>query len=117
MRASVVLGLVFSVPSQEIGLGKRLRNDLFCVEWDIKAQLNQSLTVKLDCLVCLLAVGSSTMNCCVLVGCSFMKHVEQLSMYGVHLYQVKVIYLLTSCLVFIVCFFLLYICCYREGKK
>ena len=56
MHVFVVLGLVFSVPSQEIGLGKRLRNDLFCVEWDIKAQLNQSLTVKLDCLVCLLAV-------------------------------------------------------------
>jgi len=40
MRAVVVLGLVFSIPSQEIGLGKRLRNDLFCVEWD---SYNQSL--------------------------------------------------------------------------
>ena len=40
MRAVVVLGLVFSIPSQEIGLGKRLRNDLFCVEWDSH---NQSL--------------------------------------------------------------------------
>ena len=35
MRAFVVLGLVFSVPSQEIGLEKRLRNDLFCVKWDV----------------------------------------------------------------------------------
>ena len=26
----VVLGLVFSIPSQEIGLGKRLRTDIFC---------------------------------------------------------------------------------------
>ena len=43
MRAFVVLGLVFSIPSQEIGLGKRLRNDLFCVEWDIKPQLSQSV--------------------------------------------------------------------------
>jgi len=35
MRGFVVLGLVFSMPSQEIGLGKRLRNDLF-VQWDVK---------------------------------------------------------------------------------
>jgi len=34
MHAFVVLGLVFSIPSQEIGFGKCLRNDLFCVEWD-----------------------------------------------------------------------------------
>ena len=33
MRAFIVLGLVFSIPSQEIGLGKRLRNDPFCVSW------------------------------------------------------------------------------------
>jgi len=32
MHAFVVLGLVFSIPSQEIGLGKHLRNDLFCVK-------------------------------------------------------------------------------------
>ena len=32
MRAFVVLGLVFSIPSQDTGLVKRLRNDLFCVE-------------------------------------------------------------------------------------
>ena len=42
MRAFVVLGLVFPMPSQEIGLGKRLRNDPFCVEWDVKPQLNGS---------------------------------------------------------------------------
>jgi len=41
MHAFVVLGLVFSIPSQEIGLGKRLQNDLFCVKWDIKPQLSQ----------------------------------------------------------------------------
>jgi len=33
----------FFVPSQEIGVAKRLRNDLFCVEWDVKPQLNQSI--------------------------------------------------------------------------
>jgi len=32
----VLLGLVFSVPSQEIGWKERLRFDLFCVEWDVK---------------------------------------------------------------------------------
>jgi len=33
----------FSIASQEIGLVKRLRNDLFCVEWDVKQlRLNQS---------------------------------------------------------------------------
>jgi len=30
-----------TIPSQEIGLGKRLRNDLFGVEWDVKPQLSQ----------------------------------------------------------------------------
>jgi len=34
--AFVVLGLVSSVPSQEIGWEERLRNDLFAVEWDVK---------------------------------------------------------------------------------
>ena len=48
MRVFVVSGLVFSIPSQEIGLGKRLRNDLFCVEWDVKPELNQSV-VRRDC--------------------------------------------------------------------
>ena len=43
MCAFVVLGLVFAIPSQELGLGKRLRSDLFYVEWDIKPQLNQSM--------------------------------------------------------------------------
>ena len=42
MHDFVVLSLVFSIPSQEIGLEKRPRNDLFCVEWVIKPQLNQS---------------------------------------------------------------------------
>ena len=31
-----MLGVVFSMPGQEIGLGKRLRNDLFYVKWDVK---------------------------------------------------------------------------------
>jgi len=43
MRAFVVLGFVFSAPSQEIGLGKRLRSDLFCFECDVKPQLSQSI--------------------------------------------------------------------------
>ena len=32
----VLLGLVLSLPSQEIGWEERLRNDLFCVEWDVR---------------------------------------------------------------------------------
>jgi len=38
--AFVVFGLVF--PYQALELGERLRND-FCVEWDVKPQLNQSI--------------------------------------------------------------------------
>jgi len=34
--AFLVLGLVCSVVSQEIGRGECLRNDLFCVDWDVK---------------------------------------------------------------------------------
>jgi len=41
MFAFVVLGLVSSVVSQEIGWEERLQNDPFCVEWDVKPQLNQ----------------------------------------------------------------------------
>ena len=36
MCALVVLDLVSSVLSQEIGWKERLQNDLFCVEWDAK---------------------------------------------------------------------------------
>jgi len=36
LLAFVVLGLVSSVPSQEFGWEGRLRNDLFCLEWDVK---------------------------------------------------------------------------------
>jgi len=32
----------FSVLSQEIGWEEPLRNDLFCVEWDVKPRLNQA---------------------------------------------------------------------------
>jgi len=35
LLAFVVLGLVSSVPSQEIGLKDLLWSYLFCVEWDI----------------------------------------------------------------------------------
>ena len=34
--AFIVLGLVSSVLSQEIGWEERLRNDPFCVKWDKK---------------------------------------------------------------------------------
>jgi len=54
MRAFVVLSLVFSLPSQETGLGKRLRNDLFCVWWGVKPQLSQSINQSITILVKLL---------------------------------------------------------------
>ena len=40
----VVFVLVSSVPRQEIGQKERLQNDLFCVELDVKPQLNHTLT-------------------------------------------------------------------------
>jgi len=39
--AFVVLGLVSWVLCQERGWEERLRNDLFCVEWDVKLSVNQ----------------------------------------------------------------------------
>ena len=41
-----MLGLVFSTLSQDIGLGKRRRNDLLCVDWDVKQQLSQSVNLR-----------------------------------------------------------------------
>jgi len=43
--AFVVLGLVSSVLSQEIGREERLRNDLFCVEWDDGKTFTQSVSL------------------------------------------------------------------------
>jgi len=45
MCAFVVLDLVFAIPSQEIVLGKRLRNDPFRMKWDVKPQRNQLVSV------------------------------------------------------------------------
>jgi len=42
--AFVVLGLVSSVLSQEIGWEERLRNDLSCVKWDEKPQLKSVIS-------------------------------------------------------------------------
>jgi len=46
LLAFVVLGLVSSVPSQEISWEERHWNDLFCVEWDAKPELNQSIPLQ-----------------------------------------------------------------------
>jgi len=45
MHAFVVLGLVFSIPSQEIGLEICLGMDLFCVQCDVEPQLDRSLNL------------------------------------------------------------------------
>ena len=39
--AFAVLGLVSSVLCQELGWEECLRNDLFCVKWDVKLSVNQ----------------------------------------------------------------------------
>jgi len=45
MCAFVVLGLVLFHTKLKIGLGKRLRNNLFCAEWDAKkTQFSQSVS-------------------------------------------------------------------------
>jgi len=50
MCAFVVLGLVFSIPRQEIGLGNVLKVTYCCVRWDIKPPC--SLTHALICVHC-----------------------------------------------------------------
>jgi len=39
----VLLDLVSPVQCQQIGWEERLRNDLFCVEWDVKPWSSQSI--------------------------------------------------------------------------
>ena len=46
--AFVVLGLVSSVLCQEISWEERLRNDLFCVKWDVKL-INKSINTLSVC--------------------------------------------------------------------
>jgi len=36
LQSCCCVRFIFFIPSQEIGLGERLRNDLFCVEWNVK---------------------------------------------------------------------------------
>jgi len=48
LLAFVVLDLVFSVLSQEIGWEEHLQNYLFCVEWDIKTLISQSVWLGSD---------------------------------------------------------------------
>jgi len=41
--AGLLVDVSFLSTGQEIGWEEHLRNDLFCVEWDAKPQLNQSI--------------------------------------------------------------------------
>ena len=43
MHVCFVFVSVYSILSQEIGWEERLGNDLFCVEWDVKPKLSQSM--------------------------------------------------------------------------
>jgi len=66
-----VLGVVFSIPSEKIGLGKRLRNDLFCVEWDVKPQFSQSVQQN-GAVIVQSCIFSVLVRCCIganLEGC------------------------------------------------
>jgi len=47
----VSLGLFFSVLSQDIGWEERLRNDLFCVEWNVKPYSFNQCTFTFSCTV------------------------------------------------------------------
>jgi len=49
--AFIMLGLVYSVSSQQIGWEERLRNDLFCVKWDVKHWLNQFPYLRISLLL------------------------------------------------------------------
>ena len=49
IRAFVVLGVVFSTPSQEICLGKCPRKVPFCLEWDEKPRLSQPADCRWSC--------------------------------------------------------------------
>ena len=52
MHAFVVRsGLVFFHTKPRDWLGKRLRNDFFCVEWDVKPQLNTNQSTPCVALV------------------------------------------------------------------
>jgi len=56
----VLMGLVFLVPSQTIGWEERLRNDLFCVEWDVKPYSAFLSNIQLDHLAT--AIVTSTLK-------------------------------------------------------
>jgi len=61
----VVFVLVFfSVLSQDIGCEERLQNDIFCVGWDVKPQLTQSVVfIYVFCSRCVvLATDSQTVG-------------------------------------------------------
>jgi len=52
LLAFVVLGFVSSILNQEIH-EERLRNGVFCVEWDVKPLLNQTVSQPVDSPVCI----------------------------------------------------------------
>jgi len=58
----------FSLSSQEIALGKRVRNDLFFVKWDVNPHLSQSVNQSITlCDVCL---SDGSMSCTCLLPCA-----------------------------------------------
>jgi len=57
MYAFVALGLVFPYQAKRLAW-EHFQNDLFCVEWDVKAQLNQSISLNCFC-ACQVCVACS----------------------------------------------------------
>jgi len=82
---SLLLGLVFSVPSQQIGFEERLRNDIFFCQIGHRTMLHPSILWNLVTilgfwfLVWQLAVPATERYCILLTSCSmFAKHVWHL---------------------------------------
>jgi len=59
MCAFIVVGLVFFHTKLRAWLGERIQNDMFCVKWDLKPQLNQSLNSGDMASICLSCHGTS----------------------------------------------------------
>jgi len=66
MCAFVVLDLVFPCQAKRLAW-KRFRSDLFCVEWDVKLQLTQSINFYILMLLCWLLIATLLVSMCSLL--------------------------------------------------
>ena len=61
--AFVVLGLAYSVSSQEMGSEERVQNDLFSVKWDIKSWLRESINQSIGVQFTVFSVSRCLRKC------------------------------------------------------